>query len=144
MFWLMWEVQPMHMNFKFNTELTTQKQLCEVSVICLCLFFIMNLSKVYGKKESDDYATLPFTSLPIPFVSVLCTAVTARVDALESCLPHSASVRCTPGPMYLGTLSSCAWFSPRPPSRLTTPQLLLAHRPSLTQALRPVSGIGTH
>ena len=38
-----------HMNFEFNTEFTTQKWLCEVSVICLCLFiFIMNLSKVYG------------------------------------------------------------------------------------------------
>ena len=47
----------MHMNFEFNTEFTTQKGLCEVSVICLCLFiFIMNLSKVYGKeKEPDDH-----------------------------------------------------------------------------------------
>lgn len=25
MFWLMWEVQLTHTNFKFNTELTTQK-----------------------------------------------------------------------------------------------------------------------
>lgn len=64
----------------------------------------MNLSKVYGKKESDDHATLLFTSLQILFVSVLCTAVMACVDSLEFCLPHSASVRCTPGPMQLGIL----------------------------------------
>lgn len=65
----------------------------------------MNLSKVYGKKESDDHATSLFTSLQILFVSVLCTAVMACVDSLEFCLPHSASVRCTPGPMRLATLS---------------------------------------
>lgn len=65
----------------------------------------MNLGKVYGKKESDDHATSLFTSLQILFVSVLCTAVMACVDSLEFCLPHSASVHCTPGSMRLGTLS---------------------------------------
>lgn len=62
----------------------------------------MNLSKVYGKKESDDHATSLFTSLQILFVSVLCTAVMACVDSLEFCLSHSASVHCTPGPLRLG------------------------------------------
>lgn len=65
----------------------------------------MNLSKVYGKKESDDHATSLFTSLQILFVSVLCTAAMAGVDALEFCLPHSAGVHCTPGPLRLGTPS---------------------------------------
>lgn len=36
-------------------------------------------------------------------VGVLCAAVMACAGYLEFCLPHSASVRCTPGPVRLGT-----------------------------------------
>lgn len=57
------------------------------------------------KKEPDDHETRLFTSLQILFVSVLCTAVVACIDSLEFCLPHSASVRCAPGPVRLGTQS---------------------------------------
>lgn len=44
-------------------------------------------------------------SLQILFVRVLCTALMACADCLELCLPHSASVCCTPGSVQLETLS---------------------------------------
>lgn len=101
---------------------------CEASVICLCLFFYYELKQSLWKKGNLMIMQCSyFTSLQIPFVGVLCTAVMASADCLEFCLPHSASVRFAPGPVQLRAQSPLC-LVPFPDHLLACPAHPLAFR----------------